>query len=144
MDVWKSFRKSYFSEHLQWLLVRYWYCICIIVKLKYFFRFCTVKDSFSFFKGIFFIPQLFYKIKVYIFNDTAWKVSDFGVFLARVFPHLDWIRSDTLLIHSECRNIQTRITANSDNFHAVSHRSKYFLLIFDFGFLSIFLVTNVS
>ena len=26
---------------------------------------------------------------------TAWKVSVFGVFLVRVFPHLDWIRRDT-------------------------------------------------
>ena len=25
---------------------------------------------------------------------TAWKVSVFGVFLVRIFPHLDWIRRD--------------------------------------------------
>ena len=25
----------------------------------------------------------------------AWKVSVFGVFLVRIFPHLDWIRKDT-------------------------------------------------
>ena len=28
-------------------------------------------------------------------NYTAWKVSIFGAFLDRIFPHLDWIRSDT-------------------------------------------------
>ena len=27
---------------------------------------------------------------------TAWKVSVFGVILARIFPHLDWIRRDTV------------------------------------------------
>ena len=28
-------------------------------------------------------------------SNTAWKVSVFEVFLVRIFPHLDWIRSDT-------------------------------------------------
>ena len=28
--------------------------------------------------------------------NTAWKVSIFGVFLVRIFPHSDWIRWDTL------------------------------------------------
>ena len=27
--------------------------------------------------------------------DTAWKVSLFGVFLVRIFPHSDWILRDT-------------------------------------------------
>ena len=26
--------------------------------------------------------------------NTLWKVSLFGVFLVRIFPHLDWIRGD--------------------------------------------------
>ena len=29
-----------------------------------------------------------------VFRFTAWKVSVFGVFLVRIFPHLDWIRRD--------------------------------------------------
>ena len=36
---------------------------------------------------------------------TAWKVSVFGVFLVRIFPHSDWIRRDTdvsLRIHPKC------------------------------------------
>ena len=28
-------------------------------------------------------------------RNTAWKVSVFGVFLVRIFPSSDWIRSDT-------------------------------------------------
>ena len=31
-----------------------------------------------------------------LFHDTAWKVSVFGIFLVRIFPHLDWIWRDTL------------------------------------------------
>ena len=35
-------------------------------------------------------------------KTTAWKVSVFGVFLVRIFPHSDWIRRDTeyLLVFS--------------------------------------------
>ena len=37
----------------------------------------------------------FSSINVTIFvNSTAWKVSVFGIFLARIFSHLDWIRRD--------------------------------------------------
>ena len=35
-----------------------------------------------------------YQSKTY----TAWKVSVFEVFLARIFPHLDWIRRDILYL----------------------------------------------
>ena len=32
----------------------------------------------------------------FYFNScTAWKVSKYGVFLVRIFPHSDWIRRDT-------------------------------------------------
>ena len=46
-----------------------------------------------------------------IFLVTAWKVSVFGVFLVRIFPHSDWIRRDTvsLRIQSDCGKIRTRI-----------------------------------
>ena len=27
---------------------------------------------------------------------TAWKLHVYGIFLLRIFPHLDWIRRDTL------------------------------------------------
>ena len=30
--------------------------------------------------------------------NTAWKVSVFGAFLVRIFPHSDWIRRDTKYI----------------------------------------------
>ena len=55
-------------------------------------------------------------------RSTVWKVSVFRVFLVRTFPHLDWIRRDTvsLRIHSKCRKIRTRRkTPNKDFFQAV-------------------------
>ena len=42
---------------------------------------------------------------------TAWKVSVFGVFMVRIFPHSDWIR--------------TRKTLNTDTFHAVELNHVY-------------------
>ena len=42
---------------------------------------------------------------------TVWKVSVFGVFLVRIFPHSDWIRRDTERYGK---------TPNTDTFHAVS------------------------
>ena len=50
---------------------------------------------------------------------TGWKVSVFGVLLVRIFPYSDWIRR-SLRIQSECGKMRTRITANTDTFHAVS------------------------
>ena len=41
---------------------------------------------------------------------TAWKVSLFGIFLVCIFLYSDWMR--------------TRITADTDTFHAVSYTSK--------------------
>ena len=38
---------------------------------------------------------------------TAWKLSKCGVFLVRIFLHLDWIRRDTKY-QSECGKIRTR------------------------------------
>ena len=32
---------------------------------------------------------------VFAFLHPAWKVSKYGVFLVRIFPHSDWIRRDT-------------------------------------------------
>ena len=55
-------------------------------------------------------------------NSTVWKVSVFRVFLVRIFPHLDWIRTDTPLISlcilPECGEIRTGKTPNTDTFHA--------------------------
>ena len=45
---------------------------------------------------------------------TAWKVSVFGVILVRIFVHSHWFR-----IQSECGKRQTKITPNTDTFHAV-------------------------
>ena len=42
-------------------------------------------------------------------------MSVFGVFLVRIFPHLDWIRRDT-----KCGKIRTRKTPNTGTFHVVS------------------------
>ena len=39
----------------------------------------------------------FLKKKKFISN-TAWKVSVFGIFLVRIFPHLDWIRRDAVYL----------------------------------------------
>ena len=36
---------------------------------------------------------------------TVWKVSIFGVFLVRIFPHLDWIRRDALYL-SDNKNFE--------------------------------------
>ena len=47
-------------------------------------------------------------------NWTAWKVSEFGVILVRIFPHLDWIRR-----HSECGKVRIRRTPHTDSFYAV-------------------------
>ena len=45
----------------------------------------------------------------------------FGVILVCIFPHLDWILrySVSLRIQSECGKMRTRITPNTDTFHAV-------------------------
>ena len=56
-------------------------------------------------------------------KSTAGKVSAFGIFIVRIFPHLDQIRKDTkylsLCIQSECGKIRTRKTPNTDTFYAV-------------------------
>ena len=70
-------------------------------------------------------------------KTTTWKVSIFGVFLVRIFPHLDWIRRDTsylpalspnagkilrsLRIQSECGKMRTRKYPTTDTFHAVNY-----------------------
>ena len=59
---------------------------------------------------------------------TARKVPVFGVFLVRIFPHLDWIWRDILYlsrysvslhVQSEWGKIRNRKTPNIDTFHAV-------------------------
>ena len=55
-------------------------------------------------------------------------MSVFRVILARIFPHSNWIRRDTeylpvsvsLRIQSKCEKMRTRITSNTDTFHALS------------------------
>ena len=54
-------------------------------------------------------------------KHTTWKVSVFGVIMARIFQHLDWIRRD-FRIQSKCGKIRTGITPNTDNFYAVAFR----------------------
>ena len=52
---------------------------------------------------------------------TVWKMSVFGVFLVRIFPHSYWIRIDTESIQSECGKIRTRKCPNTGTFHAVPY-----------------------
>ena len=65
-------------------------------------------------------------------QQTAWKVSVFGVFLVRILLHLDWIRGDTeyrSVFSPNCGKIRTRKTPNTDTFHAVT-TLKVDLLVF--------------
>ena len=45
-----------------------------------------------------------------------WKVTEFEVFLVRIFPHSDWIRRFTKW---KCGKIRTRKTANTYAFYAL-------------------------
>ena len=51
-------------------------------------------------------------------NQTAWKVSVFGIILVRIIPHSDWIEVSHR-IQPECRKMRTRIAPNTDTFYAV-------------------------
>ena len=43
-----------------------------------------------------YIPNACFRRRLpYMKRCTAWKVSKYGVFLVRIFPHSDWIRRDT-------------------------------------------------
>ena len=59
-----------------------------------------------------------------VFNclNTTRKVSAFGVFLVRIFPHPDWIRRDGSIspYSARMKKIQTWRTPNTDTFHVVS------------------------
>ena len=47
----------------------------------------------------------------------VWKVTGvFGIFMVRIFPHLDWIWRDTEYLWGK---IGTKKTPNMDTFHAV-------------------------
>ena len=79
-----------------------------------------------------FIQDFSYRICKWIqfryLSITVWKVSVFGVFLVRIFQHLDWISvfrySISLHIQSECGKIRTRKIPNTDTFHAVQSAYK--------------------
>ena len=53
---------------------------------------------------------------------TAWKVPGFGVFLVRIFPHLDWIRTLTRDTFHLRKHLQTE---NSAKDGLVSSRGSY-------------------
>ena len=43
-----------------------------------------------------YLDRYFFRVfRKFIVSYTAWKMSVFGVFLVRIFPHSDWIRKDT-------------------------------------------------
>ena len=53
-------------------------------------------------------------IDFFVISDlyTAWKVSVFGVFLVRIFPHSDWIRRDTA---NAAKSVQIRENTDQKN-----------------------------
>ena len=76
-------------------------------------RFCFVLFGGQAMNFLFTIPAIYYKCWTIFKNiwymllrffflasksTTAWKVSVFGVILARIFPHSDWMRRDTSYI----------------------------------------------
>ena len=52
-----------------------------------------------------------------------------GVILVRIFPHSDWIQRVPLRIQSESGKMRTRITPNTDTFHAVYVWSDFFIRV---------------
>ena len=85
-------------------------------------RFCIVTILFSNASqhyGV--ISWEFWELYEYEIIATASKVSVFGVILVRIFPHLDARiqKRLSLCIQSECGKMWTRITPNTDTFHAV-------------------------
>ena len=70
---------------------------------------------------------------VFIFNfKHALKVSLFWVFLVRIFPHLDWIRRDTLYLSVFSSNEGKYGPENTDIFHAVYFTPLFSVSIVDF------------
>ena len=67
-------------------------------------------------------------------NYTAWKVSAFRVFLGRIFPHLDWIRRDTLYLSAfspnagQCRS-ELFVSASCSGW--ITHDLKLMILCFN-------------
>ena len=64
-------------------------------------------------------------VLLYYITFTVRKLSVFGVLFVCVFPHLEWIRTNTpysvsLRIQSKCREMQTRKTPNTDTFYAMN------------------------
>ena len=72
-------------------------------------------------------------------KHTAWKISKYGVFLARIFPHSDWIRRGTQYLSIFSPNLGKygpEKTPYSETFHAVTENLKkqitlYLLLLWD-------------
>ena len=66
--------------------------------------------------------------------QTTGKVTVFGDFLVRVFPHSDWIGRYQEYTESKCGKMQTRETPNTDNFYEVKFtisRLQFFILFFN-------------
>ena len=71
---------------------------------------------------------------------TGWKVSVFGVFLIRYFPHSDWIRRNTRLYPVLMRENRTRKSPNTGIFYAVIYGQNSFRLTFTkFGLVAAFI-----
>ena len=65
------------------------------------------------------------KVAVHEEKSKSVRMSIFGVILVRIFPHSN---SVSLLIQSECRKKQTRITPNTDTFYAMTVTLKMYIL----------------
>ena len=61
---------------------------------------------------------------------TAWKVSKYGVFLVRIFPHSDWIRGFTsylFVFSANAGKCGAEKTPYLDTFHAVILDGTYWI-----------------
>ena len=82
---------------------------------------------------LFFITHIIFYHSFFIFTTTLTHCvksvriwSNYGPHFSRIFPHSDWIRTDTpyLSVFSpnagKCEKMRTRITSNTDTFYVVT------------------------
>ena len=78
---------------------------------------CKIARVVAIFFCLFFFCCYFHCVKCVRFRSYS------GPHFSRIFPHLDWIRRDTISVFSpnagKCGKMWTRITPNTDSFYAV-------------------------
>ena len=100
------FTTDHWNTEDHWNKVEQYYEIAEqgIYKIKKTYKFCSIP----------------FCIRIFVKNNTAWKVSVFGVILDCTFPHLDWIRRETpRLSVFECGKMLTRVTPNTHTSYVV-------------------------